>query len=140
MAEKDVDEQFAAIMARWNDEGLGGDPYGDPQHDDDRAARGEEPAPDPEAGAGRRRTPSTPSTRSTRRRSPAPGRVCRCGPARPRSRQDRAEPPPKQERGPDDADADDQVRGLLDDPEDDAHYSPPAPPRCPRRRTSTSGR
>ena len=33
MAEKDVDEQFAAIMARWDDEALGHDPYGDPTAD-----------------------------------------------------------------------------------------------------------
>ena len=33
MAEKDVDEQFAAIMAHWDDVALGLDPYGDPQPD-----------------------------------------------------------------------------------------------------------
>jgi hypothetical protein len=36
MPEKDVDEQFAAIMAHWNDEALGLDPSGDPQRDDDQ--------------------------------------------------------------------------------------------------------
>ena len=30
MAEKDVDEQFAAIMAHWEEEALGLDPFGDP--------------------------------------------------------------------------------------------------------------
>ena len=33
MAEKDVDEQFAAIMAHWDDVALGLDPYGDPHPD-----------------------------------------------------------------------------------------------------------
>jgi hypothetical protein len=38
MAEKDVDEQFAAIMAHWDDVALGLDPSGDPHPDgpDDR--------------------------------------------------------------------------------------------------------
>ena len=35
MAEKDVDEQFAAIMAHWDDVALGLDPYGDPHPDSD---------------------------------------------------------------------------------------------------------
>jgi hypothetical protein len=35
MAEKDVDEQFAAIMAHWDDVALGLDPYGDPHPDAD---------------------------------------------------------------------------------------------------------
>jgi len=33
MAEKDVDEQFAAIMAHWDDVALGLDPSGDPHPD-----------------------------------------------------------------------------------------------------------
>ncbi|WP_411285265.1 hypothetical protein [Lapillicoccus sp.] len=33
MAEKDVDEQFAAIMAHWDEEALGLDPFGDPSAD-----------------------------------------------------------------------------------------------------------
>ena len=33
MAEKDVDEQFAAIMAHWDEEALGLDPCGDPSAD-----------------------------------------------------------------------------------------------------------
>jgi hypothetical protein len=35
MAEKDVDEQFAAIMAHWDDVALGLDPYGDPHPESD---------------------------------------------------------------------------------------------------------
>jgi hypothetical protein len=48
MAEKDVDEQFAAIMAHWDDVALGLDPSGDPRPDgpDDRR---DDPAQDPDA-------------------------------------------------------------------------------------------
>ena len=135
MAEKDVDEQFAAIMARWNDEALGRDPYGDPQHDPPRRRAREEAAPDPEAGPGPT-NPVNPRQPGQPRRpgAAAAPRVERAGvaPAAPQP-QDRAEPPPKQEHGHETATrmADDQVRGLLDDPEDDAHYSPPAPAPLP---------
>jgi hypothetical protein len=44
MAEKDVDEQFAAIMAHWNDEALGLDPSGDPLTDEDQSGTTGEPA------------------------------------------------------------------------------------------------
>lgn len=33
MADKDVDEQFAAIMAHWHEDALGLDPFGDPQNE-----------------------------------------------------------------------------------------------------------
>jgi hypothetical protein len=48
MAEKDVDEQFAAIMAHWDDVALGLDPSGDPRPDapDDRR---DDPTRDPDA-------------------------------------------------------------------------------------------
>jgi hypothetical protein len=48
MAEKDVDEQFAAIMAHWDDVALGLDPSGDPRPDgpDDRR---EDPTRDADA-------------------------------------------------------------------------------------------
>src|SRR6476661_3786829 len=49
MAEKDVDEQFAAIMAHWDDVALGADPYGDPQPD---------LAPDPTAEPSEGKTPN----------------------------------------------------------------------------------
>ncbi|MEP6629854.1 MAG: hypothetical protein ABJA89_05255 [Lapillicoccus sp.] len=129
MAEKDVDEQFAAIMARWNDEALGRDPFGDPQHDDDRAPRGDEPAPDPEAGAGPT-NPVNPVNPVNPAPLPRPGSSVPVWPRAAPQPQDRAEPQPKREREPDDAVVDD-VRGLLDDPEDDAHYSPPAPAPLP---------
>lgn len=34
MPDKDVDEQFAAIMAHWHEDALGLDPYGDPDRED----------------------------------------------------------------------------------------------------------
>ena len=49
MAEKDVDEQFAATMAHWDDVTLGADPYGDPQPD---------LAPDPTAEPSEGKTPN----------------------------------------------------------------------------------
>jgi len=56
MAEKDVDEQFAAIMAHWDDVALGLDPYGDPQPDlapdpTDEPTEGDAPADAPVARA-----------------------------------------------------------------------------------------
>jgi hypothetical protein len=48
MAEKDVDEQFAAIMAHWDDVAFGLDPSGDP-HPDGPDDRGDDPTRAPEA-------------------------------------------------------------------------------------------
>jgi hypothetical protein len=45
MADKDVDEQFAAIMAHWDDVALGLDPSGDP-HPDSGSDPTREPDPD----------------------------------------------------------------------------------------------
>ncbi|GAA1895530.1 hypothetical protein [Lapillicoccus jejuensis] len=42
MPDKDVDEQFAAIMAHWHEDALGLDPYGDPDRDE-RPERPERP-------------------------------------------------------------------------------------------------
>lgn len=48
MAEKDVDEQFAAIMAHWDDVALGLDPSGDP-HPDAPEDRRDDPMRAPDA-------------------------------------------------------------------------------------------
>jgi hypothetical protein len=48
MAEKDVDEQFAAIMAHWDDVALGLDPSGDP-HPDAPGDKRDDPTRDPNA-------------------------------------------------------------------------------------------
>jgi len=142
MAEKDVDEQFAAIMAHWNDEALGRDPYGDPQQDGSRGELDEEPAPDPEAGTEptgptnpvnpvNTVSPVNPVNPVNPAPLPRPGSSVPVWPRAAPPPQDRSEPKPKQERGSDEADVDDEVRSLLDDPEDDAHYSPPAPAPLP---------
>lgn len=39
MPDKDVDEQFAAIMAHWHEDALGLDPYGDPDRESGREDR-----------------------------------------------------------------------------------------------------
>ena len=57
MAEKDVDEQFAAIMAHWDDVALGLDPYGDPQPDLAPDPTGEPTEGDPPADAPIARAP-----------------------------------------------------------------------------------
>jgi len=57
MAEKDVDEQFAAIMAHWDDVALGLDPYGDPHPDLAPDPTGEPTEGDPPADAPIARAP-----------------------------------------------------------------------------------
>ncbi|MEO7058352.1 MAG: hypothetical protein ABI083_01395 [Lapillicoccus sp.] len=49
MPDKDVDEQFAAIMAHWDDVAMGLDPFGDPVADD---AEGPEDAAPPDRSDG----------------------------------------------------------------------------------------
>ncbi len=57
MAEKDVDEQFAAIMAHWDDVALGLDPYGDPHPDLSPDPTGDPTDGDPPADAPVARAP-----------------------------------------------------------------------------------
>jgi len=120
MAEKDVDEQFAAIMAHWDDVALGLDPYGDPQPDlapdpTDEPTEGDAPADAPVARA--------PEIRRIRDVTDLPDL-------------------PDSVVGPDDVRADDRV---MDDPiedveevvesweveADEPHYTPPPPAPLP---------
>ena len=63
MPDKDVDEQFAAIMAHWDDVALGLDPLGDPLADDGAAADGgAETGPAAVAAPGSQPAPAPPPT------------------------------------------------------------------------------
>ena len=120
MAEKDVDEQFAAIMAHWDDVALGLDPYGDPHPD---------LAPDPTAEPTEGKTPND----APIARAPEIRRI-----------RDVTDLPdlPDSVVGPDDVRADDRV---VDDPiedvedvveswdveSDEPHYTPPPPAPLP---------
>lgn len=83
MADKDVDEQFAAIMAHWDEEALGIDPFGDPTAGDAAKGRGDA---DPGRGPGEQSDapqrgddapsptpPAVPSAGTAAPESPAPG-------------------------------------------------------------------
>ncbi len=94
MADKDVDEQFAAIMAHWDEEALGIDPFGDPTAGDAAKGRGHA---DPGRGPGEQSDapqrgddapsptpPAVPSAGTAAPESPAPGSPAPASPA-PRS-------------------------------------------------------
>ena len=60
MPDKDVDEQFAAIMAHWDDVALGIDPVGDPLADEGEGTDGESaPTGGPRDGSDLGRSPGT---------------------------------------------------------------------------------
>jgi hypothetical protein len=124
MAEKDVDEQFAAIMAHWDDVALGLDPYGDPHPDSDPTR---EPPAAPPADASTR----LPEIRRIRDVDDLPD-------VEEARRDDRLRDVPVEVPSPDPQDADDQwdddepdesVWAHDDDPEQ--HYSPPPPAPLP---------
>lgn len=122
MPEKDVDEQFAAIVARWSDEARGQDPFGDPEADSDDSndADDADDADDPDDLAGAdphtATSPSAPvgaaSTAPVKAVNPAPG--------------------PRDHPHDVDAPDDDEVLESVELPEDeDAHFEPPPPAPLP---------
>ena len=66
MAERDVDEQFAAIVAHWDDVALGLDPYGDPTRDLDETDHPDVPVDS--LADGPRETPRPEGSATTERR------------------------------------------------------------------------
>lgn len=110
MAEKDVDEQFAAIMAHWDDVALGLDPSGDPRPDgpDDRRNDPTRDADDVDDAS-----PSALAEEPAVDETQADGIV--------EDREDRDD-----RKDPDDLEADWDA-----DDRDDDHYTPPPPAPLP---------
>ena len=116
MPEKDVDEQFAAIMAHWNDEALGLDPSGDPQRDDEQ----------PHPGTHSPNKPPSVTAEPAWLELPEIGRL-----------EDVPEPvdekhtDPRSDEPTDDFAEDGIVDQVGPDVDDDVHYTPPPPAPLP---------
>jgi hypothetical protein len=122
MAEKDVDEQFAAIMARWDDEALGHDPYGDPTRDPTRDPQEPDDAGAPAEDAPGPHLPVRPETVTP----PLPmGPTVNPAPSMRRE----SEPHPAEDGHDDEVRLPSEILDAVED--DDVHYSPPPPAPLP---------